>query len=193
MKILNESAFKKINVLLICAALMVTCIGSAAALSSATQEQSGNLSVTSGVSYDMGQQQSAEVITGDGIINQDQQSSENVFVSPNGEVKIVTAGMSGFQSVDTPSTGDSTVDTLATDDSTVDTLATDDSTNGIDPKATPKTYVDTITPGDSADIHLSQEQTETSEGDIDQDQSAFLKVITTPNDRTIGIMRMQQK
>ncbi len=183
MKILNESAFKKINVLLICAALMVTCIGSAAALSSATQEQSGNLSVTSGVSYDMGQQQSAEVITGDGIINQDQQSSEKVFVSPNGEVKIVTAGMSGFQSVDTPSTGDSTVDTLATGDST----------NGIDPSATPKTYVDTITPGDSADIHLSQEQTETSEGDIDQEQGAFLKVITTPNDRTIGIMRMQQR
>ena len=74
MKILNESAFNFF--LLICIAFMVTCIGSAAAMSSATQEQAGYVSVTNVTLVVVRSATSGEV-SGDGVITQDQQSSVN--------------------------------------------------------------------------------------------------------------------
>jgi hypothetical protein len=185
-KILNESAFNKIIFLLICTALMVTCIGSAAASSSATQEQSGQVSVTGGeVDYDLTQEQSAEVIDGDGEITQAQQSSVNVV--DNGKVEIVTVRMSESQSVDTASTVGST--------NNKNSKATPiDSTNNKNSKATPKSnVVETITTDDSGSIDLTQTQTETSDGDIDQEQTAFLKIISTPNDKVHAIIHLKQK
>jgi hypothetical protein len=166
-KILNESAFKKINVLLMCTALMMTCIGSVAA-SSASESQSGTVIVTSdGVSYNMDQQLSAG-LTEDGVIAQAQQSNENVFFTPNGKVQIVTASMSGVQSVDTSSM--------------------DKSKNN-----NPSNEVTHINTKDSGEITLSQERTETSPGDIDQEQSASLRIISTPNDKKHVTLHLKQK
>ena len=56
MRIINESAFKKIILLLICTAVMVTCIGSAAALDSGNQQSSalatGTQTQSAGVSVE---------------------------------------------------------------------------------------------------------------------------------------------
>lgn len=165
---------------------MVACIGNAAALSSATQEQSGQVIVTDGeVSYGLTQEQSAEVINGDGEITQTQQGG--VKVAGNDNVKIVTVKMSASQSVDTSSTDRGTYNKNSKATST-------DSTNNKNSKTTQKSnLVETITTDDSGSIDLSQTQTETSDGDIYQEQRAFLKIISTPNDKIHAIIHLQQK
>jgi hypothetical protein len=171
---LKESCFRKIIFLLICAAFMVTSIGSAAALSSADQTQTAEVSVTNGeVSYTLDQQQSAQIITGDGIISQDQQSSETVFVNPYSALEIVTVRASEVQSVDTP--------------------FTDDINNKNSGAGSTSNVVETINTEDDGKIELSQEQTEQSEGDIYQEQDAFLKIISTPQDKVIAIVHLKNK
>ena len=173
MKILNELAFINITFLLICTALMVTPISSAAA--SASQSQTGELSVTNGeVNYYVDQEQSVEMINGDGGLNQAQQNNVKVVDNNEGGVKILTVRMSEVQKVDTSSS--------------------DYSKNNIDHIATPKSNeVKTISVSKdgSASIDLSQTQTEMSDRDLNQQQTAFLKVIDT-NNRVIGIVHLQQ-
>ncbi|MGI5992045.1 MAG: hypothetical protein ACOX79_06255 [Methanosarcina sp.] len=169
MKILNESAFNFF--LLICIAFMVTCIGSAAAMSSATQEQAGYVSVTNGdVSCGLGQQQSAEV-SGDGVITQDQQSSVKTKTNPHSGVIKITVRLDAAQNVDTSSTSDST-------------------NNKPTSNVVEKMKVDN---GGSGYIDASQLQTETSAGDISQQQTAVLKIKETPNGKIHAKLKLQQK
>lgn len=180
MKIITESAFKKIILLLICTAVMVTCIGSAVAsdyedqssspLATGTQEQSGYVSFTGNeVSYNLGQDQSAAIISGDGKISQTQQSGENVDIKgKNGKVTIVTARASEVQSVDTSSSYDSK-------------------------NNNPSNEVAHINTKDGGEITLSQEQTEYSDRDINQEQRASLKIISTPNGKVHAKIHLQQK
>jgi hypothetical protein len=170
--IFTSLTFKSITFLLICAALMITSINSASALSSADQSQTGEVIVNDGkISYNVDQQQSAEILSGDGIITQAQQGSEEVFVNPQSGVEITTVRASEIQSVDVPSTDDS-----------------NNKNSIVEPNSN---LVKTINTDDSGEIKLSQSQA--SDGDIYQEQRAFLKIISTPKDRVIGIMHMQQK
>ncbi len=156
---------------------MAICIGSAAASSSATQIQSGKVSITSGeVSYNMDQQEFA-VIDGNGEITQAQHSSEKV--NDNGNVEIVTVKMSQSQNVDAFSTDD---------------ISASMDTNNKKSKATSKSnLVETITTDDSETITFGQKQSEESDGDIYQEQRAFLKIISTPNDKVHTIIHLKQK
>lgn len=170
MKILNGPVSENIIFLIICVALMVTFIGSAAASSEATQEHSGEVSVNDGVvRYSLDQQQSAEITNGDGEINQAQMSSGEVFYNSHSGVTMVTMRDSQVQNVDTSSTGDSSNDIGSTENE-VKTFSTDSNAN----------------------IYSSQEQTEQSSGE-NQEQTGFLKIIDTPGDRIIGIVHLQQK
>lgn len=181
-KIKKESAFKKIILLLVCTAVIVTYIGSAAAsdsddqssspLATGTQTQSGVVSFDGNkVSYNLNQDQSAEIISGDGKINQAQQSGVNVDIKgEKGKVTIVTAKASEVQSVDTSSYGST------------------------DSKATPasnavKTF--SVSKDDSGSISLTQGSTEES-GDIYQQQTGVIKIIDAPN-RNIAIVHLKQK
>jgi hypothetical protein len=211
---LNKFAFRRIVLLLICPALLITLIGNAVALDSVQdpaigeQTQSADISFTGsgGTTYNLDQDQSAAITSGDGVINQYQQSSGTV--STNGMVTIGTATGSEVQNVYT--TGSSV--TPGTDSSATPTSSNVVST---DSRATPTSNVVSTGPGaviaGSSDastsnvvkiistptdvggsIQASQGPTVESGVDISQQQTGSLMTIQTPK-RNIGIIRLQQK
>jgi hypothetical protein len=171
MKTLNESALKKFIFLLICAALMVTCIGSAAASSSADQVQSGQLSVTRDeVISNSNQDQLAAV--DNGAIGQTSLNSLKVVTNKKGEVKKVTMKLIEVQNVDSSSTVDST--------------------NAIDTSAYQDVNVVKTENGANIDFNQAQMASEQSGGVIKQKQVAVVKVKFKKGD-TIVKIKMKQK
>ena len=170
-KISNGSVLKKIVFLLICAALMTTCMDCVAASSTAGQVQTAQISVTrDGVSYDMNQQQAAAVDNGE--IEQASMVKQKVVYDKNGNIKKVTLKMRQVQEVDSSST--------------------DDSTNAIDLEA--YQYANIATTENGANIGLEQAQlaSEESGGEIKQKQVTVIKV-KFKKDGVKTTVKMKQK
>lgn len=165
-----------------CMAVIVACIGSAAAsdsgdqssspLATGTQTQSASVSLDDNkVSYNLNQEQSAKIISGDGEISAAQQSGVNVEDKGKGKVTIVTARASEVQSADT-SSSDSIDSSTTRTSNAVKTLS--------------------VSKDESASIDLTQGPTVESGANIYQKQTAFLKIIDTPH-RNIAIVHILQK
>lgn len=188
---LNKPALRKAIFLLMCTALMVTCIGSAAALdsqepsysTSTTQSQSGI--VTNGAISSSESQSAESSTTGVGgvEINQAQDLNLNIL-QVNGEVKSTTLTMNQDQTVNTANTGGDTSST-----NTYSNYNTDPTLTGPGPIITSSqgnagivnNYVYAGSTRTSPTISFSQMQTGESTGDISQSQSASVKVIHQNN------------
>lgn len=174
-KISKESVFKIFIFLLICPLLVVSSIGSAAALYEATGSQTAIIRADNGdASYILTQDRSAKVLTGDGVISQPPNSISSSLLDTRG-ADITYAEASQTQSVVSPST--------------------DDSSNQIYSGSPPSNAVETINTDGVESVTLSQEQPEKSEENIYQDQTASLRIISTPDPagRVIGIIHVTQR
>jgi hypothetical protein len=210
---LNKFAFRRIVLLLICPALLITLIGNAVALDSVQgpaigeQTNSADISFTGngGTTYSLDQDQSAAITSGDGVINQYQQRSGTV--STNGAVTIGTATGSqvqnvyttgssvtpGIDSSATPTSNVVSTDSSATPTSNVVSTGTGAVIAGSSDAAGSNVVRIISTPTDvGGSIQASQGPTVASGVDISQQQTGSLMTIQTPK-RSIGIIRLQQK
>lgn len=173
----NKSALRKTIFLLMCTALMVTCIGCAAALDSDSQDPSYSTSayqIQSGsVTNDaisLSAYQSAQSSTtgvGGVEISQVQDLNSKILTYQAGEVKSVTGTIS--------------------QDQTVDTVGGDSSATKIN-----QNYVYTGSTDTSPNFTFGQVLEGESAGDISQQQKTFVKIVDQ-NDKYHYIIHMKQK
>ncbi|ALK06017.1 hypothetical protein SAMN02910340_01628 [Methanosarcina thermophila] len=149
---------------------MVTCIGTAVAGSSADQVQAASLNVTrDGVNYISGQVQIAQ--TDNGEINQASKNNLKVVYDKDGNIKKVVARLDEEQQVDSWSNnGDNEIDTSSEQGFGISKIE-----NGV-----------------NVDLYQLQHAAQTSDGTINQKQSAVVKVKLKENKEVVSV-KLKQK